>query len=127
MKAAVNWLKGINVNVVAILIGIAALVFAYTSLNNTIRTEISAVHSDLRVEISGVGSDVNGLRGEVSGLRGEVANLRVEMADLRVEVADLRTDMAAMEGRLTNSFEKRFDAIEQEQIRLQGAFDALER
>lgn len=106
MKAAVNWLKGINVNVVAILIGFAALVFAYTSLNNTIRVEISAVHTDLRVEIDDVHSDVN---------------------DLRVEVADLRTEMVAMEGRLTNSFEKRFDAIEQEQIRLQGALDALER
>ena len=107
MKATVNWLKGINVNVVGALIGVAALVFAYTSLNNTIRTEMGSV----RTEVSSVRTDVNDLRGEV--------------ADLRVEVADLRTEMVAMEGRLTNSFEERFDAIEREQIRLQGAFDAL--
>lgn len=109
MKATVNWLKGINVNVVAALIGVAALIFAYTSLNNTIRAEMGAVRAEVRY----VHSEVNDLRGEV--------------ADLRVEVADLRTEMVAMEGRLTNSFEERFDAIEREQIRLQSAFDALPR
>ena len=117
MKAAVNWLKGINVNVVAILIGFAALVFAYTSLNNTIRVEISAVHTNVRAEIGAVHTD----------LRVEIDDVHSDVNDLRVEVADLRTEMVAMEGRLTNSFEKRFDAIEQEQIRLQGALDALER
>lgn len=108
--------RGINVNAVAALIGVAALIFAYTSLNNTIRAEMGSV----RVEVSSV-------RVEVNDLQGDVADLRKEVADLRVEVADLRTEMVAMEGRLTNSFEERFDAIEREQIRLQSAFDALPR
>ena len=121
MKATVNWLKGINVNVVGALIGVAALVFAYTSLNNTIRTEMGSV----RTEVSSVRSEVNSVRTDVNDLRGDVNDLHREVADLRVEVADLRTEMVAMEGRLTNSFEERFDAIEREQIRLQSAFDAL--
>ena len=55
-----------------------------------------------------------------------MGSLRAEVSDLRVEVADLRTEMAAMEGRLTNSFEMRFDAIEREQTRLQSAVEALQ-
>lgn len=58
-------------------------------------------------------------------IRAETAAVRVEMNELQADVNELRVEMIAMESRLTESFDKRLDAVEREQSRLQGLYDAL--
>ncbi len=104
MKEAVQWLKQINVNVALGLIAVAALIFAFQDLSNTIRAETAAVRAEFRSEIGALDAKVN---------------------DLQSDVNEIRVEMIAMESRLIESFDKRLDAVEREQARLQGLYDAL--
>ncbi len=108
MKETVQWLKKINVNVVLGLIAVVGLILAYQNLVNTIRAENAATRVELRAEF-----------------RAEIGALDAKVNDLQSDVNDLRVEMIAMESRLTESFDKRLDAVEREQARLQGLYDAL--
>ena len=85
MKAAfASWLKGMNVNVAAILIAVLTLAVSLLGFGLMVRAEMSAFRSEIRAEMSTFKAEI---RADNAAFKTEI---RFDIAEIRADYKDLR-------------------------------------
>ena len=113
MKAAfASWLKGMNVNVAAILIAVLTLAVSLLGFGLMVRAEMSSFRSEIRAEMSTFKSEVHS-----------------DLEDMRADNAEMRADIKELDNKLdhiASVLDTRLDDIEREQARMQGVISVLQ-
>ena len=113
MKAAfASWLKGMNVNVAAILIAVLTLAVSLLGFGLMVRAEMSSFRSEIRAEMSTFKAEVHS-----------------DLEDMRMDNAEMRADIKELDDKLdliASVLDTRLDDIEREQARMQGVISVLQ-
>ena len=113
MKAAfASWLKGMNVNVAAILIAVLTLAVSLLGFGLMVRAEMSSFRSEIRAEISTFKSEVHS----------DLEDMRADNAEMRADIKELHDKL----DRIASVLDTRLDDIEREQARMQGVISVLQ-
>ena len=142
MKAAsASWLKGMNVNVAAILI--AALTLAVSLLGfglmvraemSSFRTEMSSFRSEIRADNAAFKDEIRADNAAFKAeIRSDIAEIRADNAafktEIRSDIAEIRADYKELGDKLdhiASVLDTRLDDIEREQARMQGVISVLQ-
>ena len=113
MKAAfAGWLKGMNVNVAAILIAVLTLAVSLLGFGLMVRAEMSAFRSEIRAEMSTFKAEVHS----------DLEDMRADNAEMRADIKELDDKL----DRIASVLDTRLDDIEREQARMQGVISVLQ-
>ena len=117
MKAAfASWLKGMNVNVAAILIAVLTLAVSLLGFGLMVRAEMSSFRSEIRTDNAAFRSEI---RTEMSAFKTEI---RFDIAEIRADYKELSDKL----DRIASVLDTRLDDIEREQARMQGVISVLQ-
>ena len=117
MKAAfASWLKGMNVNVAAILIAVLTLAVSLLGFGFMVRAEMSAFRSEIRAEMSTFKAEI---RADNAAFKTEI---RFDIAEIRADYKELSDKL----DRIASVLDTRLDDIEREQARMQGVISVLQ-
>ena len=106
MKAAfASWLKGMNVNVAAILIAVLTLAVSLLGFGLMVRAEMSSFRSEIRADSAAF-----------------KAEIRADNAEMRADIKELDDKL----DRIASVLDTRLDDIEREQARMQGVISVLQ-
>ena len=117
MKAAsASWLKGMNVNVAAILIAVLTLAVSLLGFGLMVRAEMSSFRSEIRSEMSTFKAEI---RADNAAFKTEI---RFDIAEIRADYKELSDKL----DRIASVLDTRLDDIEREQARMQGVISVLQ-
>ena len=113
MKAAfASWLKGMNVNVAAILIAALTLAVSLLGFGLMVRAEMSAFRSEIRADNAAFKAEVHS----------DLEDMRADNAEMRADIKELDDKL----DRIASILDARLDDIEREQARMQGVISVLQ-
>ena len=111
MKAAfASWLKGMNVNVAAILIAVLTLAVSLLGFGFMVRAEISSFRSEIRADNAAF-----------------KAETRADIAAFKTEIRADYKELSDKLDRIASILDTRLDDIEREQARMQGIISVLQQ
>ena len=117
MKAAsASWLKGMNVNVAAILIAALTLAVSLLGFGLMVRAEMSAFRSESRADNAAFKAEI---RADNAAFKTEI---RFDIAEIRADYKELSDKL----DRIASVLDTRLDDIEREQARMQGVISVLQ-
>ena len=110
MKAAfASWLRGMNVNVAAILIAVLTLAVSLLGFGLMVRAEMSSFRSEIRADNAAFKTET----------RADIAAFKTE---IRADYKELSDKL----DRIASILDTRLDDIEREQARMQGVISVLQ-
>ena len=115
-ETSASWLKGMNVNVAAILIAALTLAVSLLGFGLMVRAEMSAFRSEIRADNAAFKAEI----------RADNAAFKTE---IRSDIAEIRTDYKELSDkldRIASILDTRLDDIEREQARMQGVISVLQ-
>ena len=128
MKAAfASWLKGMNVNVAAILIAVLTLAVSLLGFGLIARAEMSAFRSEIRADNAAFKAEI---RADNAAFKAETrADNAAFKTEIRSDIAEIRADYKELGDkldRIASVLDTRLDDIEREQARMQGVISVLQ-
>ena len=135
MKAAsASWLKGMNVNVEAILIAVLTLAVSLLGFGLMVRAEMSAFSSEIRADNAAfkdeIRSDLAEMRADNAAFKADTrADIAAFKTEIRSDIAEIRADYKELGDkldRIASVLDTRLDDIEREQARMQGVISVLQ-
>ena len=135
MKAAsASWLKGMNVNVAAILIAVLTLAVSLLGFGFMVRAEMSAFRSEIRADNAAfkdeIRSDLAEMRADNAAFKADTrADNAAFKTEIRADIAEIRADYKELGDKLdhiASVLDTRLDDIEREQARMQGVISVLQ-
>ena len=128
MKAAsASWLKGMNVNVAAILIAALTLAVSLLGFGLMVRAEMSSFRSEIRADNAAFKADI---RADNAAFKAETrADIAAFKTEVRADIAEIRADYKELSDkldRIASVLDTRLDDIEREQARMQGVISVLQ-
>ena len=133
-----SWLKGMNVNVAAILIAALTLAVSLLGFGLMVRAEMSAFRSEIRADNAAFKAEIRAdnvafrseIRSEMSALKAETrADIAAFKTEIRSDIAEIRADYKELGDkldRIASVLDTRLDDIEREQARMQGVISVLQ-
>ena len=128
MKAAsASWLKGMNVNVAAILIAALTLAVSLLGFGLMVRAEMSSFRSEIRADNAAFKAEI---RADNAAFKAETrADIAAFKTEIRSDIAEIRMDYKELGDkldRIASVLDTRLDDIEREQARMQGVISVLQ-
>ena len=128
MKAAsASWLKGMNVNVAAILIAALTLAVSLLGFGLMVRAEMSSFRSEIRADNAAFKAEI---RADNAAFKAETrADIAAFKTEIRSDIAEIRMDYKELGDKLdhiASVLDTRLDDIEREQARMQGVISVLQ-